>query len=207
MAEAKTGIESKSKDEVTTIDHANSCILYNVKHIILPLRNVVNTFTAPNKEDRPAKCKLNIAKSTAALGWNSNVDKGGYTVHPVPAPPSVTKETSNNHSAAGNNQKPRLFTLGKVMSDVPHMIGKKILPKPPMSTGIIKKKIIKIACAVTKLLKSCPSLETKSGCGLIKFVLITIENTVPIIHEKMPKHIYIIPMFLWLVERTHLLKK
>ena len=38
------------------------------------------------------------------------------------------------------------------MSAAPHIIGKKMLPNPPIRTGIIKKKIIKRACAVTRLL-------------------------------------------------------
>jgi hypothetical protein len=45
-----------------------------------------------------------------------------------------------------------LFNLGKAMSGAPIIIGIKKFPKPPISTGITKKKIIKKACPVIKTL-------------------------------------------------------
>jgi hypothetical protein len=69
-------------------------------------------------------------------------DKGGYTVQPVPAPPSTKLEASNNVKAGGNNQKLILFNRGKAMSGAPIKTGTNQLPKPPMSTGITKKNII-----------------------------------------------------------------
>jgi len=43
------------------------------------------------------------------------LDKGGYTVHPVPAPFSTNELTSSNISEGGNNQKEILFNLGKAI--------------------------------------------------------------------------------------------
>ena len=40
-------------------------------------------------------------------------DKGGYTVHAVPAPDSTNEENNNKNNAGGNNQKLILFNRGK----------------------------------------------------------------------------------------------
>jgi len=70
-------------------------------------------FIAPNIDEIPAKCKLNIAKSTDPPEWNSIDDKGGYTVQPVPAPPSTKLEEINNINAGGNNKMICYLILGK----------------------------------------------------------------------------------------------
>ena len=67
---------------------------------------------APSIEAAPDKCKLKIAKSTAPPEWAVTLDKGGYTVHPVPTPASHNTEAINNNSDGGNNQKLMLFILG-----------------------------------------------------------------------------------------------
>ena len=51
-----------------------------------------NKVNSSNNEAIPAKCKLKIAKSTAAPAWNSPEDNGGYTVQPVPAPESTKQK-------------------------------------------------------------------------------------------------------------------
>jgi hypothetical protein len=99
-------------------------------------------FMAPNIELIPAKCKLKIAKSTEPPEWYSILDNGGYTVHPVPAPPSTKLDEANKIKAGGNNQKLILFNLGKAMSGAPIINGTIQLPKPPIKTGITMKKII-----------------------------------------------------------------
>jgi hypothetical protein len=52
-------------------------------------------------------------------------------------------------TAPGNNQKLKLFKRGNIISKHNIIIGNIQFPNPPMATGITKKKIIKIACAVT----------------------------------------------------------
>jgi len=47
-----------------------------------------------------------------------------------------------------------LFILGNAISGLPIIIGTKKLPNPPIKIGITIKKIIKIACPVTKTLYS-----------------------------------------------------
>jgi hypothetical protein len=82
-------------------------------------------FIAPNNEDTPAKCKLNIAKSTEPPECDCIPAKGGYTVHPVPAPFSTKALISNNNNEGGNNQNDTLFNLGNAMSGAPQCTGKK----------------------------------------------------------------------------------
>jgi hypothetical protein len=52
----------------------------------------------------PAKCKEKIAKSTQFPGCPKLEDKGGYTVHPVPAPDSIIVEETIKIIAPGRSQ-------------------------------------------------------------------------------------------------------
>ena len=72
---------------------------------------VAKKFIAPKIEDIPAKCKLNIAKSTEPS--EAIADNGGYKVQPVPAPAPVKLDKSNKLNDGGNNQKLRLLILEK----------------------------------------------------------------------------------------------
>ena len=46
-------------------------------------------------------------------------DKGRYTVHPVLAPCSSREEPSKRGTAGANNQKLRLFNIGKAIWGAP----------------------------------------------------------------------------------------
>jgi hypothetical protein len=91
---------------------------------------------APKIEEIPLKCKLKIAKSTAPLECAKMPLKGGYTVHPVPAPVSIKLEDNNNINAGGNNQKLKLFNRGNAISGAPIIKGTNQFPKPPIIVGI-----------------------------------------------------------------------
>jgi hypothetical protein len=108
----------------------------------LILNIVTIKFIAPNIEDTPAKCKLNIAKSTAPLECAKIPLNGGYTVQPVPTPDSTPLDANNKKKEGGNNQKLKLFNLGNAISGAPINNGTNQLPKPPIIDGITKKKII-----------------------------------------------------------------
>jgi len=110
---------------------------------------VVIKFIAPKIDEIPAKCKLKIAKSIEPPEWNSIDANGGYTVQPVPAPPSTKLDDNNKINAGGNNQNDMLFNRGNAISGAPIIKGTNQFPKPPIITGITKKKIIVNACAVT----------------------------------------------------------
>ena len=61
---ANTGSDNNNKIAVTKIAHTNKGNLCNDIPGALMFNTVVIKLIAPNKEDTPAKCRLNIAKST-----------------------------------------------------------------------------------------------------------------------------------------------
>jgi len=77
IAPAKTGKDNKSKTAVTNIVQTNKGNLRIVKPLALILIIVVMKFIAPKIEEAPAKCKLNIAKSTDGPEWEIAPLKGG----------------------------------------------------------------------------------------------------------------------------------
>jgi len=99
----------------------------------------------PNNDAAPAKCKLKIAKSTPAPSVEDNV---GYTVQPVPTPPSINVEVISKNKEGGINQNDKLFNRGNAISGAPINIGINQLPNPLIKTGITKKNIINNPCAV-----------------------------------------------------------
>lgn len=113
---------------------------------------VVIKLIAPAIDAAPAKCKLKIATSTAVPECPIASAKGGYKVHPVPTPTSAKLDKISNSKDGGNNQKLKLFNLGKAISAVPNNNGIKKLPNPPISIGITIKKIMIKACDVTIVL-------------------------------------------------------
>ena len=62
-------------------------------------------------------------------------------------------ELKARRTDGGSNQKEKLFRRGKAMSGQESIKGNIQLPNPPIATGITKKKIMKIAWAVTTTLK------------------------------------------------------
>lgn len=97
-------------------------------------------FSAPRIDLAPAKCKEKIAKSTEGPVCAILSDNGGYTVHPVPTPCSTIAEATNRNKAGGRSQNLILFSRGNAISGVPTINGINQFPKPPISTGITKKK-------------------------------------------------------------------
>ena len=113
---------------------------------------VVMKLIAPKMEDAPAKWRLKMARSTEIPEWNKFPDRGGYTVHPVPAPTPAKAEADNRVKEGGRSQNLMLFIRGKAMSWAPIIIGTNQFPNPPIIAGITIKKIITNACAVTIVL-------------------------------------------------------
>lgn len=148
MQPAKTGKDNNNNKAVNKTDQQNNGI--NSKSI--PRQRIFNIvtikFTAPAMDDTPAICREYIAKSTDAPECDKPPDNGGYTVQPVPTPDSTKLETTKKNKDIGNNQKLKLFNLGKAMSGAPINIGTNQLPNAPISKGITIKKIIVNACAV-----------------------------------------------------------
>lgn len=78
--------------------------------------------------------------------------KGGYTVHPVPAPASTMDDAKRSRNDGGSNQKLILFIRGNAISGAPIISGTSQFPKPPIIIGMTIKKIITNAWAVTMTL-------------------------------------------------------
>jgi hypothetical protein len=152
IAAANTGKDSKRSIAVIKTLQTNNGIIDIFKPGTLMFKIVTIKFIAPNIDDMPAKCKLNIAKSTAPPECANIPLKGGYTVQPVPAPVSINAEHNSNIKDGGNNQKLNAFSLGNAISGAPINKGTKQLPNPPIMLGITIKKIIINACAVTTTL-------------------------------------------------------
>ena len=142
IAPAKTGKESNSKIAVTKTDQANKGIRSKSIPKIRKFPKVLIKFTAPSREETPAKWREKIAKSTEAPLCAIFLLKGGYTVHPVPAPLSTNPLKSNRNKAGIKNQNLILFKRGKAISGAPNIRGTSQLPNPPINTGITIKKII-----------------------------------------------------------------
>jgi hypothetical protein len=92
---------------------------------VLIFRAVEIKLIAPSREDTPARCRENIAKSTEPPECDCIPDKGGYTVQPVPAPFSTNALNKSNNSEGGNNQNEILFKRGNAISGAPICTGKK----------------------------------------------------------------------------------
>lgn len=135
---ASTGKDKSNNTAVIKTDHTNKGIRCMVNPGARIFIIVVIKLTAPIMEDAPAICKLKIAKSTEGPECACTLERGGYTVHPVPAPLSTKDDAIKNKSAGGNNQKEMLFIRGKLMSGAPIIKGTNQFPKPPIIVGITK---------------------------------------------------------------------
>lgn len=93
-----------------------------------------------------------MVKSTDAPAWARLPAKGGYTVHPVPAPASTMDDARRSKNDGGSSQKLILFIRGNAISGAPIISGTSQFPKPPIIIGITIKKIITNAWAVTMTL-------------------------------------------------------
>jgi hypothetical protein len=135
-----------------------------------------------------------MAKSTDGPAWARFDDKGGYTVHPVPAPFSTAADDRSSISDGGRSQNLILLSRGNAMSGAPSIRGSSQLPKPPINTGITKKKIIRNAWAVTIVLYSWSLPRNEPGC--LSSTRIKSLIAAPIIPAHTPKIKYSVPMSL-----------
>lgn len=152
IAPANTGKESNSKTAVMNTDQGKRGTLSKPAPNGRKFPRVLIKFTAPNKEETPAKWREKIAKSTEAPECAIFLLNGGYTVHPVPAPLSTSPLKSKRVRAGNKNQNLILLSRGKAMSGAPIIKGTSQFPNPPIRIGITIKKIITKAWAVTTTL-------------------------------------------------------
>ena len=152
IAPARTGSERRRRTAVMRTAHTNSGMRSGRSPSHRILITVVIKFRAPRIEEIPAKWREKIAKSTDGPEWAMFLDRGGYTVHPVPTPPPINAEDTSRVKAGGRSQNLILLSRGKAMSGAPSIRGTSQLPNPPIKTGMTRKKIIKNAWAVTIVL-------------------------------------------------------
>ena len=93
-----------------------------------------------------------------------------------------------------------LFNRGNAISGAPSIKGINQFPKPPINTGITKKKIIRNACAVTSVLYNW-SLP-KNDPGWASSIRISSLVPVPTIPAQTPRMMYRVPMSLWFVDKS-----
>lgn len=101
---------------------------------------------APITLEAPAKCRPKIARSMEAPEWCPRELRGGYSVQPVAGPPSTRILRMTQPNEAGITHRARLLRRGNLMSALPVIIGSSQLPKPLMSSGMTRKKIMSKAC-------------------------------------------------------------
>jgi len=152
MAPARTGSDSSSRITVRSIAQINSgvcinCILFGRIFIIVVMKLIVLIM-----EDAPARWREKIARSTEGPLWAILFAKGGYIVQPVPTPVSTSIDKVSRNRDGKSIQSLRLFRRGKAISGAPSIRGSNQFPRPLISTGMTKKKIIRSACAVTIVL-------------------------------------------------------
>lgn len=66
---------------------------------------IVMKLMAPRMEDTPAKWQEKFFRSMEAPAWARLPAKGGYMVHPVPAPASTIEEARRNRKDGGSSQE------------------------------------------------------------------------------------------------------
>ena len=146
---ARTGRDRRSRTAVIRTDHTNKGVWYCVRAGGFMLIAVVMKLIAPRIDEIPARWREKIARSTEAPAWARLPARGGYTVHPVPAPASTVEEARSRRNDGGSSQKLILFIRGNAMSGAPIIRGTSQFPNPPIMIGITMKKIITKAWAVT----------------------------------------------------------
>lgn len=152
IAPANTGRERSKRRAVIPTDQTKRGI--RSKDILAAriLAIVVIKLMAPRIDLAPARCKEKMERSTLAPEWERFLDKGGYTVQPVPAPLSVNIPRLRRVSEGGRSQNLMLFIRGKAISGAPSIKGTNQFPNPPIKIGMTMKKIIMNAWAVTIVL-------------------------------------------------------
>jgi len=154
MAPARTGRDRSNNNAVMKTDHTNRGIRTKLSSTLRIFITVVMKLMAPRIEEAPARCREKMAISTEEPLCAILEARGGYTVHPVPAPPSTKEDISSNIRAGGRSQNLMLLSRGKAISGAPSISGTSQLPNPPIITGMTMKKIITNAWAVTITLYS-----------------------------------------------------
>jgi hypothetical protein len=77
IAPARTGRERRRRIAVTSTDQGNNLMRSRTSPNVRVFLSVLIKFTAPRREDTPAKCREKIAKSTDEPEWPKVELRGG----------------------------------------------------------------------------------------------------------------------------------
>lgn len=142
IAPAKTGSARIRSRPVIKMDQGKrgtrDAYIPGIRMFFIVTRKLIE----PRIRDIPERCKEKIARSTAGDEWNNPDERGGYTVHPVPAPPSIKDLVISRVTPGTANHRLTLFIRGKAMSGAPRSGGIKKFPKPPTKIGVTTKNSI-----------------------------------------------------------------
>jgi len=141
MAPARTGSDSSRRTIVNIIDHANN----GTRSIDMPFDRmfivVLIKLILLMIDDAPARCREKISISTDGPLCIIFLAKGGYTVHPVPAPFSTIIDIININRDGNRSHSLMLFSRGNAISGAPNISGSSQFPSPPINIGIQKRKL------------------------------------------------------------------
>lgn len=132
IAPASTGSVSSRRITVMITDQTNKGIRSSRIPFQRILIIVVMKLIAPRIDATPAKCSEKIAKSTDGPECAKLLARGGYTVHPVPAPFSTAADDTRRIKDGGSSQNLRLFNRGNAISGAPSINGTSQFPNPPI---------------------------------------------------------------------------
>ena len=151
MAPASTGKDKRRRIAVSRTDHGNKRGFIFLFFVCI-LVTVEIKLAAPRMDLAPAICSEKIAIFTGGPLWAVFPARGGYIAHPVPASFLIMALIKRRVKAGIRSQNLILFIRGKVISGPVIMRGVNQFPNPPIITGITRKKIIRKAWAVTRVL-------------------------------------------------------
>jgi len=124
---------------------------------------VLIKFTAPKRDETPARSREKTTKSTDKPKWVIFDLRGRWATQTPPAPDSTKEPLINSRSAGNKNQKLRLLSRGRIIPEIPNIRGSNQFPNPPIKMGTTIKKIITKAWPVTMTLYSWSSLNKDPG--------------------------------------------
>lgn len=142
IAPAKTGKERSSNTAVIKTDQQKRGIFSIEKFLDRILMIVEMKLIAPIIDLTPAMWREKMVKSTEGPECEVTLDRGGYTVQPVPEPDPTSDLEISRIKDGGSNQNLILFIRGKAISGAPIIRGTSQFPNPPIKMGITMKKIM-----------------------------------------------------------------
>lgn len=189
---------------VKITDQTNKLIFSKLDGTTHRLNLVVRKLIEAKIDLIPAKWREKIAISILKEGCLILLERGGYTVHPVPGPVPINIPLLKNIKEGGRSQNLKLLRRGKIMSGAPNIKGISQLANPPIIIGIIIKKIIKKAWEVIKELKRLEPNQFPKNLSSMRIKSLILN---PIAPAQIPKYIYREPISLWLDENPQRFKK